>query len=173
MRHVTTTMPQPFSHCSFCGQRFASDVASWPRTCAACTNISYRNPLPVAVVLVPVDGGIVLVRRNIEPRRGQLALPGGFINYGESWQTGGAREVQEETGIVINPDSISTFAVHSTPDSTVLIFGLAKPLTRAQIPAFVPTDETSESVIVTAPTQLAFPLHTNVLADYFTQPRSR
>lgn len=166
-------MPHPFAHCSFCGHAFAPDVSSWPRACTKCANISYRNPLPVAVVLVPVEGGIVLVRRNIEPRRGQLALPGGFINYGESWQTGGAREVQEETGIALNPHDISTFAVHSTPDSTVLIFGLAKPLTRAQVPTFVPTDETSESVIVTAPTQLAFPLHTQVLADFFASPRVR
>lgn len=161
-------MPTPFSHCSFCGVPFAADI-SWPRTCTACTNISYRNPLPVTVVLVPVDDGIVLIRRGIEPRRGQLALPGGFINFGESWQAGGVREVEEETGIVIPPEDVSIFNVLSTPDSTVLIFGLAKPRPRASLPAFVPTAETSEMVIVTAATPLAFPLHTRVLADYFQQ----
>src|SRR6476659_9743246 len=52
--------------------------------------MSWANPLPVSVVLVPVDGGLLLVRRAIPPV-GQLALPGGYINLGESWEEAGAR----------------------------------------------------------------------------------
>ena len=41
------------------------------------------NPLPVAVVIVPVDDGAMLIRRSIEPAKGQLAFPGGksYIYY--------------------------------------------------------------------------------------------
>jgi 8-oxo-dGTP pyrophosphatase MutT (NUDIX family) len=41
-----------------------------------------------------------VVRRAIPPARDTLALPGGFIDYGESWQNAAARELREETGIV-------------------------------------------------------------------------
>jgi hypothetical protein len=66
------------SHCSFCGNRF-SDDAPWPRRCLGCGNSTYRNPLPVAVVLLPMAGGVVVIRRNTEPRKGTLTLPGGYI----------------------------------------------------------------------------------------------
>src|SRR5688572_992089 len=93
------------SHCSYCGQPYTAEQ-SWPRQCAGCNNISYLNPTPVAVVLLPVDGGLLTIRRSIEPKKGMLALPGGFINYGESWQQGGARELYEETGIQIDAAEI-------------------------------------------------------------------
>lgn len=95
---------------------------------------SYRNPLPVAVVLVPVDDGLLVVRRSIPPRSGLLALPGGFINHGEGWQEAGAREVEEETGLRIEPATIREFAVRSAPDGTLLVFGMAAPLRAADLP---------------------------------------
>lgn len=156
------------SHCSFCGAAFA-EGQSWPRTCQSCSNITYINPVPVSVVLLPVDGGLLTIRRGIEPRKGTLALPGGFINYGESWQQAGARELLEETGITISPNEISVFQVLSAPDGTVLIFGLAQPQTAADLPEFAPTDETSECVIVTKVEPLGFPLHTQVLKEYFSK----
>jgi NADH pyrophosphatase NudC (nudix superfamily) len=86
------------THCSHCGTAYEVD-ASWPRVCPGCGETTWLNPLPVAVALVPVDmpvdmpgdlpggrRGLVAVRRDIEPARGQLALPGGFIEVGESWQ---------------------------------------------------------------------------------------
>ncbi|HYF63173.1 MAG TPA: NUDIX domain-containing protein [Herpetosiphonaceae bacterium] len=159
-------MSQPFSHCSFCGSSYAAEQP-WPRLCGACGNTAYRNPLPVSVVLLPVDGGLLTVRRAIEPRKGQLALPGGFINYGEAWQAAGAREVLEETGISIDPAAIGDFWTRSAPDGTVLVFGLAAPLSAADLPAFVANEETAELVIVRQPTPLAFPLHTDAAAAWF------
>ena len=46
---------QAHTFCSFCGMRFPED-AGRPRCCPACGNTTYRNPLPVAVALVPVEG---------------------------------------------------------------------------------------------------------------------
>lgn len=163
-------MPKKNSHCSYCGQAFDVDQA-WPRTCASCGNTTFLNPVPVAVVLVPIDLGLLVVRRNIEPKRGWLALPGGYINYGESWQAAGAREVFEETGLQLDPDHIREFRVKSAPDSTLLIFGLAQPIGLADLPPFVPNEETQEIKIITAPEELAFSLHTEVVRDYFDQLR--
>src|SRR3954453_10021578 len=49
-------MPRKDAHCSHCGHAFVAD-AGWPRTCAGCGTVSYRNPTPVAVVIQPVDDG--------------------------------------------------------------------------------------------------------------------
>lgn len=159
------------AHCSYCGHAFPEGLA-WPRTCPGCQNISYLNPLPVSVVLVPVDAGLLVIRRAIPPRIGQLALPGGFINMGESWQAAGAREVFEETGLSLRAEEIRDFRVLSAPDGTVLVFGLAAPRTRADLPAFVPTSETSEVLVIDGPTELCFPLHTAVANEFFQRQRA-
>src|SRR5215217_6326878 len=113
------------SHCSHCGAPFAA--TAWPRTCANCGETTWLNPLPVAVTLLPVvsDGGrgLVVVRRDIEPARGLLALPGGFIEVGESWQEAAVRELREETGLLADAGDIELFAVHSVPMGTINIFG--------------------------------------------------
>lgn len=157
------------SHCSHCGQAFAADQ-SWPRLCAYCGNMTYRNPLPVAVLVLPVEGagrrGVLTVRRAIAPRAGQLALPGGFIEVGESWQAAAARELREEANLIIAPESIRPFAVHSAPDGTLLVFGLAAAIALERLTPFTPTAEASERVVITEPIELAFPLHTRVVADY-------
>lgn len=154
------------SHCSYCGNRF-DDGQPWPRLCPSCGQTSYLNPLPVTVVLAPVDEGLLAVRRAIPPRQGQLALPGGFINLNETWQVAGAREVFEETGVVVGPNTISVFGVKSAPDGTVLIFGLAAPIRAVDLPTFTGSDEASERVVLTEPADLAFPLHTEAVRRYF------
>ena len=157
--------------CGFCGARFAPD-APFPRTCAACANVTYVNPLPVAVLLLPVDDGLLVVRRGIEPRKGQLALPGGFINLGESWQAAAARELEEEAQIRVSPDDVADFTVLSAPDGTVLVFGLhTRPLRSAELPPFVPNDEVSERTVHRAPGPLAFALHTRAADAWFARRR--
>lgn len=156
-------------HCSWCGAAFPPAVRQgWPRTCPACQNTTWRNPLPVTVVLLPVEAGLLLVRRAIPPAVGKLALPGGFVNHGESWQAAGAREVYEETGIRIDSASLHEFAVHSTPDgNNVLIFGLAAAVKKADLPEFVANEEVSERLLAFSPCDLAFPLHAQVMQQYF------
>lgn len=145
-------------HCSYCGTAFA--VVPFPRTCASCKQITYRNPIPVAVLLLPVDDGLLGIRRGIEPKRGEIALPGGYIDAGETWQEGAARELREETGIVIDPAHVQDHGVRSVPGGgPVLVFGVGPRLTSRDLPTFVPTDETTERVVIGPGQKLAFPLH--------------
>ena len=155
------------SHCSYCGQAFAENQA-WPRACGACGNTTYLNPTPVAVVLLPVDNGLLLVRRAIPPHVGKLALPGGYVNLGETWQEAGAREVLEETGITIDPQEISDFRVLSAPEGMVLIFGLAHRRTLAELPLLQASDEASECIVGDADTEIAFELHRRVVEEFFS-----
>ncbi len=162
---MTTPHLQAHSYCSYCGQPYGSD-AIWPRHCRHCNNSTFRNPLPVAVVLQPVDNGVLTVRRTIEPRRGWLALPGGYIDWGETWQEAGAREMWEEAGVQIDPAGLREFRVFSAGNSTLMIVARATPLTLADLPPFIPNDEADERVVLTEPQELAFPLHTEVLAAF-------
>ncbi|MCK2217585.1 NUDIX domain-containing protein [Actinomadura sp. ATCC 31491] len=154
------------AHCSFCGTAFAPGQP-WPRTCAGCGNTSYLNPLPVAVLVLPVSGGRVLVvRRAVEPHRGLLALPGGFVDLGESWQEAAARELREETGVVVDAARVRLFDVISAPDGTLLVFGVGPRVDAGALPPVTATAETSEWLLVDGPCELAFPSHTRVLAAY-------
>lgn len=157
------------SFCSFCGHPFSEGLA-WPRRCGSCGNTSYINPLPVAVLLQPVGAGVLVIRRGIEPKKGQLALPGGFIDVGESWQSACARELHEETGVRIDPDAVTEFRVMSAPDGTVLIFGRSQIVLSADaLPTFAPTNETTERAVIDAPQPLAFELHTAAVEAYFSR----
>jgi len=131
--------------------------------------VSFQNPLPVAVLLLPVDAGVLVIRRGIEPRRGQLALPGGYIEVGESWQAAAARELYEEAGVTIEPATVREFRVRSAPDGTVLIFGQGPALRTTDLPPFTPTPEASERVVLTELQALAFPLHTQVVKEFLGQ----
>ena len=126
------------THCSYCGRPF-EETAAWPRRCAGCDNISFKNPLPVAIVLLPVGNGILVVRRGTEPRRGLLALPGGYVELNETWQEAAARELLEEADIAINPYALRLFDVRSGAN-VILIFGLAPGMDSAELPPFTPTD---------------------------------
>jgi ADP-ribose pyrophosphatase YjhB (NUDIX family) len=134
--------------------------------------MTWVNPLPVSVVLLPVDDGLLLVRRAIPPI-GVLAFPGGYINLGESWEEAGARELFEETGITIDPGELTHFQTRSAPrpDTLLIVFGLARPRRAAELPAFVPNEEVSELVIGRAPAELAFNLHTDAMAAWFARGR--
>lgn len=148
-------------HCSWCGAAFPE--APFPRTCARCRRTTFLNPLPVAVLLLPVDDGVLVIRRNEGTGKGHLALPGGFMDLGESWQQACARELREETRVVVAPEAVELFGVRSAPDGFLLVFGRGPRLREADLPAFAPGSEISERLVVTAPVPLAFPLHEEML----------
>lgn len=149
--------------CSACAAPLA-ESRDWPRRCPACSQLFFRNPLPVSVVLIPLrDGGVLTVRRTLPPA-GQLALPGGFVNWGESWQEAAVREVREETGIHLQPESLSLQDAISVESGHLLLFSLA-PAVSDWVPEFT-CDEVSELVVVHTPTPLAFATHTEMLRRY-------
>jgi 8-oxo-dGTP diphosphatase len=58
----------------------------------------------VGVGAVVVDAGrVLLVQRGREPLKGKWSLPGGMLEVGESLHQGVVREVEEETGLKVEP----------------------------------------------------------------------
>ncbi|HOO53686.1 MAG TPA: NUDIX hydrolase [Methanothrix sp.] len=67
-----------------------------------------------ADALILFDGGIVLIRRTNSPYQGFYALPGGFVEVGETVEDAAKREAKEETGLDIT--LLKLVGVYSKPD---------------------------------------------------------
>jgi ADP-ribose pyrophosphatase YjhB (NUDIX family) len=97
---------------------------------------------------------------------GKLALPGGFQVLGQTWQEAGAREVLEETGVVITPETLRVVTVETTPDRRLnLIFCQSPPVEHQS--AFVHDAEVSEVLVTHEPVETAFALHTQRVREFF------
>ncbi len=72
----------------------------------------YRNPVPTVDIIIRAEGGVVLIERRNPPFG--WALPGGFIDYGESAENAAAREAKEETSLDVK--ELRLFGVYSDPD---------------------------------------------------------
>lgn len=58
---------------------------------------AHKNPAPTVDIIIQINGGIVLIKRRNPPLG--WALPGGFVDYGESLEQAAIREAKEETGL--------------------------------------------------------------------------
>ncbi|WP_241562403.1 NUDIX domain-containing protein [Streptomyces hoynatensis] len=164
------TLGRTITHCPYCGAAYVPG-AGWPRDCPGCGETSWANPIPVAVALLPVAGGagsgLVVVRRAIEPCLGRLALPGGYIEVGETWQQAAVRELREETGLAAAAEEVTLFDVRSA-ERTLNLFALLPAVDAAALPAPAATAEATEWLVLTEPADLAFPTHTAVVDAYFS-----
>ena len=139
--------------CSFCGTRYAEPL-TYPRACTGCGTQVWANPIPVAVVLVQITEGdrtgLLVVRRAIPPQIGKLAIAGGFVEEQESWQQGGAREIREETGVIVASETLEPmwYASSAPRPNRILLFSIAPPVAAADLPPFTSDLEASERGVV-------------------------
>ncbi len=155
------------------------DVSAAARAAAQLTiaPVVYRNPPTVVAVLVTVNGGLLMIRRSLldDGGYGQLALPGGYQNWGETWQEAGAREVFEETGLKINPDWLVIERMVTVREGQINLLIAHHNLAMPAYEACVTGDPDAETLSVETifqPVETAFPVHTEAVRDYFL-PRRR
>ena len=72
---------------------------------------TYRNPFPTVDIIIRQGKQIVLIERKNPPLG--WALPGGFVDYGESLEAAAVREAKEETGLELN--GLRQFRAYSDP----------------------------------------------------------
>lgn len=163
-------MLSEMKYCPVCGAAVREDG----RRTKVCANghCHYDNPIPVVVVLLPIetDGGkgVLVIKRGIEPCLGQWALPGGYIECGETWRESAAREVWEETGLRISPAALRCVRLESSVDNTLLlVLAVAQSVSEREVAGLKPTPEASELRVIKKPEPLAFRHHYELLQEFF------
>ncbi len=127
--------------------------------------MKHRNPLPTVDIIIEYKGRIVMIGRKNVPLG--WALPGGFVDYGESLESAAVREAKEETGLDVK--LIRQFHTYSDPGrdprshtiSTVYIAEAKGTLTAG--------DDAKEAGLFTRdslPGPIVFD-HKKILDDYF------
>jgi ADP-ribose pyrophosphatase YjhB (NUDIX family) len=67
--------------------------------CQSCSFIFYQDPKVVAGTVFTLDGGIVLLKRGVEPAIGKWVFPGGYVDRGEAVHDAAIRETKEESNL--------------------------------------------------------------------------
>lgn len=161
--------PTDYRFCPRCGGALdlRSLKAGEPErlVCRACGFVFFLDPKVASGVVFPLNGGIVLVQRAIEPRYGKWVFPGGYVDRGESLEAAALREVQEECGLEVRLTRL--LGAYSYPGNAVIVIVYAGEVTGGALR----TDDESLDARPFAPAeipwdQLAFPSTAQALRDY-------
>jgi 8-oxo-dGTP diphosphatase len=77
-------------------------------------SVTIKNPLLTVDTVIIQNGSVVLIKRKNPPYSGSWALPGGFVEYGETVESAAVRETKEETGLDVGLDGL--VGVYSDPE---------------------------------------------------------
>ncbi len=118
------TKPLEMNFCPCCGHALIDEFIAGRtrRKCSNCGFVFFRDPKVVAGVLAEQDGKVLLVKRLYEPRRGEWALPAGFVEIDEGPVQAALRELTEETGLIGRIRGIiGTYHIRSDPRGSIVM----------------------------------------------------
>jgi ADP-ribose pyrophosphatase YjhB (NUDIX family) len=173
-----TSGNEDFRYCPRCGGaldlRALKDGEPSRLVCGACAFVFYLDPKVAACTISMLDGGIVLLRRSIEPAVGKWVFPGGFVDRGESVSAAAVRETLEEVNLKVSLTGI--LDVYSFPGSQVVVIVYAAEITGGEMLACDECDEVKTFPPESLPwADLAFESTRAALRDYVRRffPRVR
>jgi len=127
---------------------------------------SYKNPLPTVDIIIELDtGGVVLIKRGNPPFG--WAIPGGFVDEGESLEDAAVREAREETGLAVR--LVCQMHSYSDPSRDPRFHTITTVFAAMAEGAPTAGDDAAEAGIFseeTLPEDMAFD-HRAVMGDYF------
>ena len=142
--------------------------------CAACGFVFYLDPKVAACTIFMHEGGIVLLRRAIEPQIGKWVFPGGFVDRGEPVTDAAVRETLEEVNLKVG--LLGILDVYSFPESPIVVVVYAAEVLGGILKACDECDEVKAYPPESLPwNDLAFPSTRAALRDYVRRfyPRVR
>lgn len=177
MRHYF----EDFKYCPRCGQEYTSDDFDSEGTfftCKVCGFKFFQNSKPVVALIIPKmkdKSQILLTQRAVDPHKGLLDTPGGFLNYAEDSLDGAIREISEELQIDITIEKIlftinESYAYQGLLNDVLVVFFLAEPID--SVPKNIDNKENSDcrfykiSEIISSPEKMAFKSDYKALKKY-------
>ena len=103
---MATTEVSFFKFCPNCGSQAVDYQNNFKLTCTSCNFVLYHNIAAAVAVVFKFKDEIVFTVRNVDPDKGRLDLPGGFIDPNENAEEAACREIQEELGLTILPSDL-------------------------------------------------------------------
>ncbi len=164
-------MHPPYRFCPVCGGALESRTLKPGEpgrlVCTQCGFVFYLDPkIAVGTIITDGNGGIVLVRRSIEPGFGKWVFPGGYVDRGEEIKSAAIREAREECGLEIELHGL--IDIYSYAGRTPIIVVYAATITGGTLCA---DDECLEARVFAADEipwdDLAFRSTYEALKDYF------
>ncbi|MFB3895409.1 MAG: NUDIX domain-containing protein [bacterium] len=127
----------------------------------------YKNPVPTVDIIIEMpEGGIVLIERKNPPPG--WAIPGGFVDYGESLETAAVREAKEETSLEV--ELVSQFHTYSNPNRDKRMHTISTVFIAKPIGGSLKADDDAKHIGIftesNLPALIAFD-HAQIITDYF------
>ena len=123
----------------------------------------FTNPIPTVDIIIEMETGIVLIERANPPYG--WALPGGYVDYGESLEEAACREALEETDLKI--ELLGQFHTYSDPSRDARQHNISTVfIAKAEGQLQPGSDAKAAKVFLDLPQPLVFD-HAIILEDYF------
>ncbi|WP_121741452.1 NUDIX hydrolase [Natronorubrum halophilum] len=112
---------RPPTFCPDCGARLETGTVDnrERKRCPACKDVVWHNPVPCTSVAVVDRSGpepaVLCVERAVPPGVGEWTIPGGHMEVGEEPAAAAVRELEEETGVVVDPDALEICDAATVP----------------------------------------------------------
>jgi 8-oxo-dGTP diphosphatase len=161
-----------YRFCPLCGgglEKRLIKAQEPPRlVCTGCGFVFYLDPKLSVIAVVPLEGGVVMARRAIEPGYGLWVVPGGFVDLGEVVEDALVRETREETHLTVRP--LRLLNLYSYPNRRTIIAAYVTEYVSGELAA---GDETLEARVFGLKeipwSRIAFPSTREALQDFLRE----
>lgn len=95
-----------FKFCPHCVSQNVHYSNNFKLDCSTCGFVLYHNIAAAVAIVFTLENKILFTVRNVDPDKGKLDLPGGFIDPGETAEEAACREIREEIGLNVRPSAL-------------------------------------------------------------------
>jgi ADP-ribose pyrophosphatase YjhB (NUDIX family) len=118
--------PVEFRFCPRCGGAFQRRLVKKNEperlVCGGCAFIFYQDPKVVAGTVFMLDGGIVLLRRGVEPGLGKWVFPGGYVDRNEAVHDAAVRETKEECNLDVKLGELLNVYSYANSAHVIIVY---------------------------------------------------
>ena len=153
-------------YCSLCANSLVLKIFDGKKRhyCSNCKRFTFLNPKLVSIGLIVQSEKLLLVKRNLEPGKGEWAIPGGYVDQGEIVENALIREIFEETGLHTNV--LGLIGIYSQLNETVVVAAYGATIIGGTKNENSPEVQAVEFFSLNNLPTLAFPRDKDIIADW-------